>query len=78
MATTRRDGSGHSGVPKGLSGGQKLQAASNGAPGPGELFRPGEAIEFGREGMRYEVVMRDGSKLLASRTRSRELRGLAI
>jgi two-component system LytT family response regulator len=30
------------------------------------------------EGMRYEVVMRDGSKILASRTRSRELRGLAI
>jgi DNA-binding LytR/AlgR family response regulator len=30
------------------------------------------------EGMRYEIVMRDGSKILASRTRSRELRGLAI
>jgi two-component system LytT family response regulator len=30
------------------------------------------------EGMRYEIVMRDGSKILASRTRSRELRGLAL
>jgi two-component system LytT family response regulator len=30
------------------------------------------------EGMRFEVVMRDGTKILASRTRSRELRGLAI
>lgn len=29
-------------------------------------------------GMRDEIVMRDGAKILASRTRSRELRGLAI
>jgi CarboxypepD_reg-like domain len=27
---------------------------------------------------RYDIVMLDGSKILASRTRSRELRGLAI
>ena len=30
------------------------------------------------EGMRYEIVMRDGTKIVASRTRSRELRGLAL
>lgn len=30
------------------------------------------------EGMRYEVAMRDGSKILASRTRSRDLRSLAL
>jgi DNA-binding LytR/AlgR family response regulator len=30
------------------------------------------------DGTRLQVVMKDGTKLTASRTRSRELRGLAI